>query len=116
MLNRRDTTKLIVASAAATALPRAVKAASREDWVRDVRRALREATRPGSATRLTLTRFGFGKKGRRVAMSAVVRMDWAPGHRIRRFEVRGKGETLVFNELIAEITAEFRKANPVGVT
>ena len=116
MLNRRDTTKLIVAGAAATALPGAAKAASREDWVRDVQRALREATKPGGATKLTLTRFGFGKKRRRVAMSAVVRMDWAPGHRIRRFEVRGKGETLVFNELMAEITAEFRKSNPDGVT
>ena len=49
-------------------------------------------------------------------MSALVRMDWKPGYRIRRFEVRGEGETLVFNELIAEITAEFRKANPDGVT
>lgn len=115
MLSRRDTTKLIAAGAAAAALPRAAKAASREAWIRDVQRALRKATKPGSATKLTLTRFGFGKRGRRVAMSAVVRMDWQPGYRTRRFEVRGKGETLVFNELMASITAEFRKANPDGV-
>ena len=116
MLNRRDTTKLIVAGAAAAAVPGVAGATSREEWIRDVQRALREATRPGGATKLSLTRFGFGKKGRRVAMSAVVRMDWKPGYRTRRFEVRGEGETMVFNELIAGITAEFRKANPDGVT
>ena len=115
MLNRRETTKLIVASAAAAALPGAARAASREVWIQSVRRELRRATRPGSGTKLSLTRFGFGKRGPRVVVSAVVRMDWGPGFRTRRFEIRGEGETKLFKELMAKIKAEFRRANPGGI-
>ena len=115
MINRRDTTRLLFGGAAAAALPLPANAASREEWVAAMQQALTKATRPGGSTKLTLAKFGFGKRGHRVAMSAVVRMDWPPGYRSRRFEARGEGENAVFRELLAEVIGEYRRANPNGV-
>ena len=115
MINRRDTTRLLLGGAAAAALPLPANAASREEWIAAMQRALAKATRPGGGTKLTLIKFGFGKRGRRVAMSAAVRMDWPPGFRCRRFEVRGEGENAVFRQLLGEVIGEYRKVNPNGV-
>lgn len=115
MLNRRETTKLLLAGSLVGALPVRGSAASREDWVEAVKNALEAATAPGSGTRLTLSAFGFEKKGRQAGMSAVIAMDWPPGHRIRKFDAGKEGEQETFKQLVTQIVAEFRRVNPEGV-
>lgn len=115
MFTRRDTTKMLLGSAAATAFPSVAGAGKREDWVAAIQKALASATRPGGGTRLTLTQFGFRKSGGRASMAAIVRMDWPPGIRTRRFDVRGASEQGAFEALVEQVTAEFRRANPDGI-
>jgi hypothetical protein len=115
MLNRRETTKLLLAGSAAAFFPVRGIAASREEWVEAVKGALDAATVPGSGTLLTLRAFGFEKKGRQAGMSAVIQMDWPPGYRSRKFEASEAGEQETFKQMVAQIVAEFREVNPEGV-
>ncbi len=113
MITRRDTTRLILASVAAVALPSVAGAASRDEWIAALQQALANATPPGCGTSLTLTQFGYDKRGRMAGMSAVVRMDWPPGERTRRFDASEKGENETFRALLDQIVGEFGRANPV---
>lgn len=115
MLNRRETTKLLLAGSVAAALPKRGVAASRAEWIDAVKGALDAATVPGSGTRLTLGAFGFDRKGRQTSMSAVIGMDWRPGYRSRMFEVTLEGEQETFKQLVTQIVAEFRRVNTEGV-
>lgn len=111
MITRRDTTKLLLGSAAAAVLPGATEAASREEWIRALQIALNQSVK-GPNTRLAPTMFGLGRKGGKSAMSAVIRMDWVPGYRTRFFEVTGDTEKAAFRALVQATLAEFRPVNP----
>ena len=115
MLTRRETTKLILGTAVAGALPLSAGAATRDEWAAAMGQALKSATVPNTHTELTLAAFGFGRKGGTAGMSAIVRMDWAPGFRTRRFVVRADGEQAAFKELVGQVVDTFRAANPDGV-
>lgn len=115
MITRRDTTRLLLASVACAALPGSLFAATAEEWQAALEKALVAAMVPGSETRLSLAAFDFGKKGKDTGMVAVVRMDWAPGYRSRRFVATETGEQETFKRLVTRIVDEFRRANPDGV-
>lgn len=112
MITRRDTARLILAGAATAMLPAPGLAASKDAWINALQDALANATPQGCGTRLTLTQFGFRKRGRTAAMSAIVRMDWPAGLRTRRFDASEPGENEAFNRLYRDIVREFGSANP----
>lgn len=115
MITRRDTARLLFATAAFAALPTGLSAATKEEWGDALSDALKAATVPRSGTRLSLWAFGFDKRGKTAGMSAVVAMDWPPGYRRRKFEVSETGEQEAFKGLVRQIVEEFRSANPDGV-
>lgn len=115
MITRRDTTMMLLAATAASSLPGRARAASAEEWKRALEQALDAASVTGKGTRLSLVDFGFGKKSGWSGFSTVVRMDWPPGMRTRRFDLTAEGEQQTFKRLIGMILAEFRQANPEGV-
>lgn len=115
MFTRRDTARLLIASAASAALPGGVFAATPEEWAAALDQALVAAAVPGSGTTLTCASFEFGRTGSTIGMITVVRMDWRPGFRTRRFIAKETGEQATFKRLVTDIVAEFRAANPDGV-
>lgn len=110
MITRRDTTKLLLGSAIATALPGGAGAASRDEWIRALNIALGQATR--GKTRLRLTGFGVQTTRRQTVMAAVVRMDWPPGFRTRPFNITADTEKEAFNTLVRAVIDEFKSVNP----
>lgn len=115
MITRRDTALMLLASAACAALPKGVFAATAEEWQAALDQALVAAAVPNSGTRLTQASFEFAKSRNGAGMIAVVRMDWPPGYRTRRFVAKEAGEQETFKRLVGDIVAGFRAANPGGV-
>ncbi|MBT8417150.1 MAG: hypothetical protein KJO42_06890 [Silicimonas sp.] len=115
MITRRDTARLLLATAASAALPPLAHAATGEEWRGAVEQALRAAEVPSVGTRLNLVDFGFGSKSGWVGFSAVIRMDWPPGVRKRRFDLTAEGEQATFKAFVTMFVGEFRRVNPAGV-
>lgn len=93
-------------------LPASAKAQSRDDWARALQQALNDHLVSDCDGKLTLNRFGMGKRGGRVVMVSVIRLDWPPGMRSRRFEASGSSEQAVFNQLVNQALFSFAKAWP----
>lgn len=115
MITRRDTTRLLLAGAASLAIPPTALAATAEEWRQAFEGALDAAMIPEQGTRLTLVHFGFGRKSGWAGFSAVVRMDWPPGMRTRRFDATAEGERETFKALVESMLDEFRRVNSHGV-
>lgn len=115
MITRRDTARLLLASAAAAALPLRLSAATAEEWAAALDKALTAAVVPGSGTLLSRGHFEFGKTGRQAGMIAVIRMDWPPGYRTRKFIAKETGEQETFRRLVEKVLAEFQWVNPGGL-
>lgn len=112
MITRRDTTRLLLGTAAAALVPGVSHGATREEWIAILGERLAQATPPGCGTTLSLVSFGVDKKGGNAGMSAVVQMDWSPGFRKRRFDASARGEQATYDLLVADIVREFARANP----
>lgn len=115
MITRRDSTRLLLAGAASLALAPAARAATAEEWRKAFEDALNAAMVRENGTRLSLVHFGFGRKSGWAGFSAVVRMDWPPGMRMRRFDATAEGERETFRFLVGKMLDEFRAVNPMGV-
>lgn len=115
MFTRRDTTKLLLGSVAALALPTGLAAASRDEWLGAMQGALRSATAPNAGTELGLVSFDFDRKGPGANMVAVVHMDWTRGVRRRVFAASEGSERETFMRLVGTVVSEYRRVNPAGV-
>ena len=109
MLTRRETTGLLLASAAGAAVPGL--GVAQEDWAAKLERMLTSAVAPASGTRFSILRFEHSRLQGSSAFSAVVGMDWQAGYRQRLFEARGAGEVAQFEALVRDILKTFQSAN-----
>ena len=112
MLTRRDTTKLVLAGAALPLLPPSAAARSPEDWAQLLQRELQGHMVSGCDGKLSVTGFGMAKRGGRFQMVSVVRLDWSPGMRSRKFAASGPEEQAVFSQLLNQALFSFAKAWP----
>ena len=111
-LNRRDTGRLILAGTAAMVLPETALAQSNQPWARRLERELNDHLLPGCGGRFTVTGFGERRHKGREVMAAIVRMDWPPGTRQRRFDAAGDRKKATYNNLVNQALFEFGKAWP----
>jgi hypothetical protein len=108
MITRRETTKLLLGTiAAAASLPSLARAARRDDWMAELTERLARLAPAGGGKTLTLVRFEDRASAGEVRMSAVVRMDWTPGVRSRRFEAAAQVERDAFEALVRDIGRGF---------
>ena len=108
MITRRETTKLLLGSiSAVAALPSFARAARRDDWMAELTERLARLAPAGGDKVLTLVRFEDAARAGEVRMSAVVRMDWAPGVPSRRFEAAARAERDAFEAMMRDIARGF---------
>jgi|GEM_PF-5786216 len=100
-LTRRETSRLLVASVAASALPLPAAAASSQKWAQRLQRELQARFVYHDMGTIELQRFGMARRSGGYVMAGVVRLDWPPGERRRRYEASGKKEKDAFNQLLA---------------
>lgn len=111
-LNRRDTSKLLLAGALVPLVPGGSMAAGREDWVRRLQSDLDAHLISGCDGTLRLVGFGMGQRGGGVAMAAVIQLDWPPGFRRRRFDAQGDQAGAAYEQLLNEALLSFARAWP----
>ena len=88
------------------------RARTRDDWARALQQGLNDHLVSDCDGKLTLSQFGMGNQGGRVAMASVIRLDWPPGIRSRRFDANGSDEQAVFEQLLNQALFSFAKAWP----
>jgi hypothetical protein len=114
-ITRRDSAKLFLAAAGVTVLPGFAAAKSQEHWAARLQEELNRHLLPGCDATLTLTAFGMGRRGGKVGMAAVIRLDWPPGNRQRRFDATETGEDRAFERILNTALLEFAAAYPACV-
>lgn len=110
-LTRRDVSKLLLSGTAVGLSPLPLGAATPQEWAARFEKDLRSHLLPGCDGTLTLEAFGF-ESAERARMAAVVRLDWPPGMRKRRFDSVGDKPDTTYNALLNQALFEFAKAWP----
>lgn len=111
-LTRRDATKLVLAAPALALAPLPAAARSRMEWARQLQGDLDAHLLPGCNGKLTLTGFDAGRVSQRIQMAALIRLDWPPGMRQRRFDAFGDKEDAAYRALLNQALFSFAKAWP----
>ena len=110
---RRDATKLLVAGASLAATPLPVAAASNEEWADRLAADLNGTLSPGCDGVFSITQFGqLRRDDGKTHLAAVVRLDWPPGFRTRRYDAIKPSEKDAYLHLLLEAYDHFRKAWP----
>ena len=110
MLTRRDTGRLMLSSGFLTLLPGGAEARSKAAWEDDLRGILDRGLYPGCKGKLTLLDFDMGDADNRVWMECVIRMDWPPGWRVRKFHAKQRHDWVAFELMVARAQAAFDEA------
>ena len=111
-LTRRDATKLVLAGPALAAVPLPAGARTPEEWAALLQQELSTHLVPGCDGTLKLQTFDMRRRGNRVQMAAVIRLDWPPGYRTRRFDALGDKESAAYSAVLNQALLSFAKAWP----
>ena len=111
-LSRRDTGRLILAGTAALAAPTPGLAQSDRDLAGRLQQELNDRLFPGCAGQFTVTGFGSARRKGRDMMAALIRLDWPPGMRQRRFDASGDGKDATLDNIVTQALFEFGRAWP----
>ncbi len=116
-LTRRDATKLALASAGAVALPRVAEARSNRAWARRLTKDMNRRLARGCDGRFSVTAFGQARRSDgQYHFAAIIRLDWPPGFRTRRYDGIKATENDAYDDLLAQALKHFRHAWPGCVT
>lgn len=110
---RRDTSKLLLASAAlaGSLSPAAAFFHKKPDWPTKLQKDLNKHVIPGCNGTLTLTGFGI-QSGQKVKMETVIQLNWPPGTRTRKFTAIGADAEATYNALLNQALFDFAKSWP----
>ena len=112
-LTRRETSKLLIGGAAAmaSASPASAFLHKKPDWPVRLQQDLDGHLLPFCDGKLTVTGWGM-KPGQRVVMASIIRLDWPPGRRTRKFQATGDEAEATYNALLNQALFEFGRAWP----
>ena len=111
-LTRRDTGRLILASTSLLAIPGVAVAQNNEDLARQLQQEMNDHLLPGCGGQFRVTGFGAGRRSGRTVMAAIIRLDWPPGMRQRRFDAAGDNRPATYRNIVNQALFEFGKAWP----
>lgn len=109
-LTRRDATRLVLAGTALAVSPLPGFAATKEEWAIRLQADLNTHLLPNCNGKLTLDAFGAGRQQNKVQMAAIIRLDWPPGTRTRRFDAFGEKDEATYASLLNQALFSFAKA------
>lgn len=112
-ITRRSVTQILLAAPAFAALPSVAPARSNLDWAEGLTAALNKRLEPGCDGRFRVTAFGqFRRDDGKYHFATVVRLDWPPGFRTRRYDAIRDTEDEAFRQLFLDAHAHFSGAWP----
>lgn len=115
-LSRRDTTKLILSGTAflASSGPSAAFFHSEKevDWPTRIQAELDRHVLNGCEGKLTLTQFDMQPVQGGLRMASIIRLDWPPGYRTRRFDASGDDASATASAMLNKALFSFARAWP----
>ena len=119
MINRRDASKLVFAGSAAALLPLPSLAQSQAErerilglWKKRLQKEMNRSLARGCAGTFTVLDFQYIPGQGSLEMICVIRLDWPPGFRVRRYAQQGADAETVYQAMKGEALAHFGGAWP----
>lgn len=123
MITRRDASKLVLAGSAAALLPLPTLAQSKAEqqrilglWKKRLQIDMDKSLAPGCDGRFTVLDYQYIPGRGSLDMISVIRLDWPPGLRIRRYARRGSDAETVYQAMTGDALNYFNGAWPDCVT